>query len=77
MAIRALFGKLSQEKDFVSLCTDEAWIETTRKQLRVAIDGEVSMMETPLHYKIRKGALRVIVPAPTEKEKVEENGEKE
>jgi diacylglycerol kinase family enzyme len=71
MAFRALFGKLSQEKDFVSLCTKEAWIETTRKQLRVAIDGEVMMMETPLHYQIRERALRVISPIPTENENVE------
>jgi hypothetical protein len=29
------------------------------------------MMETPLQYRIRKGALRVIVPAPTENQNVE------
>lgn len=78
MSLRALFGKLNQEKDFVSLRTEEARIETTHKQLRVAMDGEVSMLETPLHYKIRRGALRVIVPAPTENETVEnENVAKE
>jgi diacylglycerol kinase family enzyme len=71
MALGALFGKLSQEKDFVSLCIDETLIESRRKQLRVATDGEVSMMETPLQYRIRKGALRVIVPAPTENQNVE------
>ncbi len=71
MALGALFGKLSQEKDFVSLCIDEILIESRRKQLRVATDGEVTMMETPLQYRIRKGALRVIVPAPTENQNVE------
>jgi diacylglycerol kinase family enzyme len=71
MALKALFGRLSQEKDFVSLCIDEVLIESRRRQLRVATDGEVSMMETPLHYRIRKGALRVIVPAPVENENVE------
>ena len=76
MALGALFGKLSQEKDFVSLCIDEIQIESRRKQLRVATDGEVTMMETPLQYRIRKGALRVIVPAPTENEN-NENVEKE
>ena len=76
MALGALFGKLNQEKDFVSLCIDEIQIESHRKQLRVATDGEVTMMETPLQYRIRKGALRVIVPAPTENEN-NENVEKE
>lgn len=68
LAVRALFGKLNQAKDFVSLCEDEIWIETRRKQLRVAMDGEVLMLETPLHYRVCPGALRVIVPAKTEDE---------
>jgi diacylglycerol kinase family enzyme len=33
-----------------------------RKKLRVALDGEVVVMETPLRYRIRKAALKVIVP---------------
>ena len=66
IAIRAFFGKLNQEKDFVSLCTDEIWIETRRKQIRLAIDGEVLMMKTPLHYAIRPKGLRVIVPVQSE-----------
>jgi len=77
MALRALFGNLQQAKDFVSLCTDEIWIETKRKQLRVAMDGEVEMLETPLHYRVRPAALRVIVPVKIEEEKNEETGEKE
>ena len=71
MVLGALFGTLSQEKDFVSLCINEVHIESRRKQLRVAMDGEVSMLATPLHYRIRKGALRVIVPELTENENVE------
>jgi diacylglycerol kinase family enzyme len=30
--------------------------------LLVALDGEVVRMETPLEYRIRPGALRVLVP---------------
>jgi diacylglycerol kinase family enzyme len=77
IALRALFGNLQQAKDFISLCTDEVWIETRHKQLRVAMDGEVEMLETPLHYRVRPAALRVIVPAKTEEEKSEEASEKE
>ena len=28
----------------------------------VAVDGEALLMETPLKYRIRKGALRLILP---------------
>lgn len=74
IALRALFGNISQEKDFISFCTDEIWIETRRRRLRVAMDGEVSMMETPLHYVVRPGALRVIIPVKTDEESIEKEG---
>jgi diacylglycerol kinase family enzyme len=60
-AIRALFGGLRNEKDLDVLCASEIWVETRHQRLRVATDGEVSTMETPLHYRIRPGALRVLV----------------
>ena len=65
-AIRALFGNLSQAKDFVSLTTDEVSITTRHKQIRVAMDGEVTMMQSPLNYRIRPGALNVLVPPDTD-----------
>jgi diacylglycerol kinase family enzyme len=37
-------------------------ITTGKARVDVAIDGEVTAMETPLRYRIRPGALRVIVP---------------
>jgi diacylglycerol kinase family enzyme len=33
-----------------------------RRRLRVATDGEVVVLSTPLHYRVRPGALKVIVP---------------
>ncbi len=62
LAWRALFGGLRDEEDFDALCTKEIWIETRRRKLRVATDGEVTLMETPLHYRVLPRALRVIVP---------------
>jgi diacylglycerol kinase family enzyme len=63
LALSALFGRLRQAKDFDSLCAQEIWVETRRpKRLHVATDGEVTVMTTPLHYRVRPGALRVIVP---------------
>ena len=62
LALRALFGGLRQEKDFIALCTKEVWIGTRHKHVRVALDGEVSVMEPPLHYRILPRALRVLAP---------------
>lgn len=62
LALRALFGRLRDDKDFLALHSNEVKIETPHKRLRVAFDGEIELMETPLQYKVRKRALRVIVP---------------
>jgi diacylglycerol kinase family enzyme len=63
LAWRAFFGGLRDEEDFNAMCTKEVWIETRRpKRLRVATDGEVTTIRTPLHYRVRPGALRVLVP---------------
>jgi diacylglycerol kinase family enzyme len=57
-----LLGQLRQAHDFESLCVVEAWIETRRRWVKVSLDGEVARLETPLHYRTRPAALRVIVP---------------
>jgi len=62
LALHALFGRVDQAKDFEAFCVPEARIETGHRRLLVARDGEVEEMETPLHYRIRPGALRVLVP---------------
>ncbi len=68
LAVRALVGRLREAKDFDALCTKEVWIETRRPRLRVATDGEVNLLETPLHYRIRPAALRVIAPKAVNRE---------
>lgn len=62
LALNALLGRLRQEKDFDVFCVDEATIESRRPRLLVATDGEVNTFETPLHYRTRPRALRVLVP---------------
>jgi YegS/Rv2252/BmrU family lipid kinase len=39
-------------------------IHTRRGNLWVANDGELHLIETPLQYRIRPGALKVLVPSP-------------
>ncbi|PYS81761.1 MAG: sphingosine kinase [Acidobacteria bacterium] len=69
LAVRALFGRLRQAKDFDTLRAQEIWVETHRpKRLHVATDGEVVVMTTPLHYRVLPGALRVIVPKDVNRE---------
>ena len=62
LALRAVLGRLRDDKDFLALSSSEVKILTARKRLRVAFDGEVDVMKSPLHYRVRLGALRVIVP---------------
>jgi YegS/Rv2252/BmrU family lipid kinase len=62
LALRALRGGLRQERDFLAMCTKEIWIETKHTRLRVALDGEVTNLVPPLHYRVRPRALRVLTP---------------
>ena len=62
LAFRALLGRLDQAADFDAFCVEQAFIESGRRRLLVATDGEVGWMQTPLHYRTRPGALKVFVP---------------
>lgn len=62
LALLALFRRLRQERDFVAVTTDEVAITTRKKRLRIALDGEVTVMEPPLRYRIVPRALKVFVP---------------
>jgi diacylglycerol kinase family enzyme len=69
LALSALLGRLREAHDFDALCAREIWVETRRpKRLPVATDGEVLLLSTPLHYRIRPGALKVIVPRAVNRE---------
>jgi diacylglycerol kinase family enzyme len=61
-AYLALSGGLRNDKDFDVFRTQEIVIRTKRSRLHVATDGEVTVMQTPLYYRIRPRALRVLVP---------------
>jgi diacylglycerol kinase family enzyme len=37
-------------------------VETRRRRLRVALDGEVALLESPLEYRSHPAALRVLAP---------------
>jgi diacylglycerol kinase family enzyme len=63
LALRALTGRLRQARDFDALTATEIVIESRRRRLHVATDGEVTTMTPPLRYRIRPAALSVMLPA--------------
>lgn len=62
LTMTALFGSVKDADDFDALQAREVTIETRRKRVHVAVDGEVARMEAPLRYRIRPKALNVVVP---------------
>src|SRR6185369_2126975 len=66
LALRAVFGRLRNDRDFLALRASEVKIQSAHKRLRVAFDGEITVMEPPLEYRVRPRTLRVIVPAESD-----------
>ncbi len=62
LTMTALFGRVKDAEDFDALRARELTIETRRKRVSVAVDGEVTRMEAPLRYRICPKALNVVVP---------------
>lgn len=62
LLLHTILGGLRQWKDFEEVSTDQITIQTRKKRLHVALDGEVRTMQTPLTYRTLPKALRVIVP---------------
>ncbi len=63
LALRALAGRLRQARDFEALLTADFVIESRHRTLRVATDGEITEMQTPLRYRSRPASLQVALPA--------------
>jgi len=63
LGLQALLGRLRGERRLEVMCAGEALVETRRKRLPVALDGEVVTLQTPLRFRTRPAALKVLVPA--------------
>jgi diacylglycerol kinase family enzyme len=66
LALRAVAGRLDQARDFIGMSAGEVTIEDRRRTIRIAFDGEVCHVGSPLVCRSRPAALPVIVPAPKE-----------
>jgi diacylglycerol kinase family enzyme len=64
VSLRAVLGREDRQKDFLAVDgVREVEIDSPRAALNVATDGEAQTLETPLRYRVRPGALKLIVPA--------------
>ena len=60
---KALIGRARQSGEFEIVAAREVWIHRSRsRRVHVAFDGEVTTMNTPLHFRTHPKALRVVLP---------------
>jgi diacylglycerol kinase family enzyme len=64
--LRGLFGRLDQQRDFLTAYVPELEISANRPALSLSLDGETLILPTPLRYRIRPKALTLIVPEEAE-----------
>jgi diacylglycerol kinase family enzyme len=64
LALRALAGRLRQARDFDAMLATEIVVESGRRRLHVATDGEVTTMAPPLRYRILPASLLVMLARP-------------
>jgi len=62
MFVRALRGRLREDRDFEMRAVPEVEIHSRRRKLSVTLDGEVLTMRAPLKCRSWPGALRVFAP---------------
>lgn len=62
LPVRALTGRLSAGAPFAGFQADQVTVNVARQQVRVALDGELSLLSSPITYRVRPGALNVLVP---------------
>jgi diacylglycerol kinase family enzyme len=62
LACRSLLGFLDQSHDLRALKAPNIEITSHTSRLLVALDGEVTLLRTPLRYRARPNALRVYAP---------------
>jgi diacylglycerol kinase family enzyme len=62
MIVAAVFGRIHTIEGFESFLTTDLTLDARLRKVQVSLDGEVTTLDNPLQYRIRPGALRVVVP---------------
>jgi diacylglycerol kinase family enzyme len=65
LPFRALVGRLEEYERFETICADKITAAFRHRRIETGIDGEVRILEAPLDFEVRRGALRVLVPFDT------------
>lgn len=63
LAVGLALRRLRPDRDFELLCGAEVLVEAGRRRRRVARDGERERLAGPFRFRLRRDALRVLVPA--------------
>ena len=64
LAWRMFTGRAFRSGELEVILTEAATISLRASQTSMALDGEITTLETPLEYRIRPAALGVLVPRP-------------
>jgi len=64
LTLNGLLRMLSQEQSLESFCAHSLLIRRRRGRIRVALDGELLRLETPLEFRSWDGALQLMSPPP-------------
>jgi len=62
MIIVAIFANICRLEGFESFSASDVTLDAGTARLRVSLDGEVITLDSPLDFRIRARALRVVVP---------------
>jgi diacylglycerol kinase family enzyme len=62
LSVAALSGNFEEHPDLQAIAAQTLTISGRSRRLRVMNDGEVELIEPPLSYTVRPGALNVLVP---------------
>ena len=62
LPFRALAGRLEEYERFETICATKITAAFRHRRIETGIDGEVRILESPLNFEVRRGALRILVP---------------
>lgn len=66
LGVKLLLRRTSTASDYGLMCGDFVRVDTKRQFIAVAYDGEVERMRSPLFFRMRHNALRVMAPRAAE-----------
>ncbi len=67
LLLRGLFSRLGEAEHVVSFAFDRLTVAVRgRRRVKVAMDGEISWMDTPLEFKVADERLPLVVPADSQ-----------